>query len=364
MSCRRIPRYDCPGPLKTALFDYELPESSIAVRPPERRDAARLLVLRKGGVQHRRMVDWPALLEQGSLIVLNDTRVLKARLLGQRATGGRVEILLLRRLARADGGRRERWEALGRAGKPLRLGTRVRAGDLEVEIVERAEGGMLTVNLVAEGAVTDAIERSGHVPIPPYLARQDEPADAERYQTIFARHPGSSAAPTAGLHLSSELLQRLEARGHRLAALTLHVGLATFRPVNSAELDDHPMHAEEFEVSAALAAELQAARSAGRRVVAVGTTVVRALESAADPERPGLVLPRRGSTRLFIRPGYRFRVVDALLTNFHLPRSTLLAMVGAFAGRERLLDAYASALSEGYRFLSYGDAMWIPERVD
>jgi S-adenosylmethionine:tRNA ribosyltransferase-isomerase len=207
------------------------------------------------------------------------------------------------------------------------------------------------------------LERNGRVPLPPYIRRSDEPADAERYQTLFAEHTGSAAAPTAGLHLSQALLARLDARGVERATLTLDIGLGTFRPVDADDLDQHPMHAETFSVREETARLVRAARERGAPVVAVGTTVVRALESAADRERDGEVLPTSGETKLLIQPGFRFRVVDALLTNFHQPKSTLLALVAAFAGREAVLGAYASAVSEGYRFLSYGDAMWLPRRA-
>jgi S-adenosylmethionine:tRNA ribosyltransferase-isomerase len=346
--------------LKTALFEYALPERSIAVRPLPERDGARLLVLGDAGLEHRAVRDFPDLVPEGALVVLNDTRVRRARLLLERAeTGGKVELLLLKPSGATDG--EERWQAIGRANKPLREGARLRAPGLEVRI-ERA-GDVLEVALAAEGGVEAWLARSGHVPIPPYLRRSDEPLDDERYQTVFAEKLGSVAAPTAGLHLSAALLERLRARGVVLASLTLSIGLGTFRPVEAEDLDQHAMHTESIEVPAALVEEVARARSRRAPVVAVGTTVVRALESAADAERPGQVRPFHGETSLLIQPGYAFRVVDALLTNFHQPKSTLLALVAAFAGRARVLEAYAVAVNEGYRFLSYGDAMWLPRRA-
>jgi S-adenosylmethionine:tRNA ribosyltransferase-isomerase len=346
--------------LKTALLDYALPERLIAVRPLPRRDGARLLVVGDAGVEHRRIEDFAELVPEGALLVVNDTRVRHARvLLHKRDTGGKVELLLLRRLATPVEG--ELWQALGRANKPLRVGSRLAAPGLEAEIVR--QGDPLEVRLFAPEGIDAWLARKGHVPIPPYLGRIDEPADAERYQTIFARKIGSVAAPTAGLHLSEPLLARLEARGVALSRLTLEIGLGTFRPVDADDLDQHPMHSESLEVTAELAADIAAARRRGAPVVAVGTTVVRALESAADPEALGHVRPFQGETRLLIQPGHAFRVVDALLTNFHQPKSTLLALVCAFAGLTRTLEAYGVAVREEYRFLSYGDAMWLPRRA-
>jgi S-adenosylmethionine:tRNA ribosyltransferase-isomerase len=346
--------------LKTELLAYALPERLIAVRPLPRRDGARLLVVGPRGFEHRAVRDFPELVPEGALVVLNDTRVRHARLLVAKAgTGGKAELLLLKRLG--EPGDEEHWQALGRANKPLREGSVLEAPGLEARIVR--QGDPLEVTLVAEGGVDAWLAGSGHVPIPPYLARTDEPLDAERYQTVFARALGSVAAPTAGLHFSEELLARLSARGVVLSTLTLEIGLGTFRPVEADDLDRHLMHAENIDVSSALAADIAEARTRNAPVVAVGTTVVRALESAADPERPGHVRPFNGETRLLVQPGYGFRVVDALFTNFHQPRSTLLALVGAFAGLPRVLEAYALAIDEEYRFLSYGDAMWLPGRA-
>ncbi len=346
--------------MKTALFDYALPERLVAVRPLSGRDDARLLVLGEEGMEHRAVRDFSELVPEGALVVLNDTRVRNARvLLSKRESGGKVELLLLKALGAEGGG--ELWQALGRANKALRVGTELEAPGLEARVV--ANGELLEVRLRAEGGVEAWLERSGHVPIPPYLGRADEPSDAERYQTVFADKLGSVAAPTAGLHLTQAMLERLRARGIVVATLTLAIGLGTFRPVQVDDLDVHPMHAEVLEVSAELALAVDAARARGAPVVAVGTTVVRALETAADPERLGRIRPFSGSTQLLIQPGYAFRVVDQLLTNFHQPRSTLLALVAAFAGLGRVREAYSVAVREGYRFLSYGDAMWLPRRA-
>jgi len=349
--------------LRTDLLDYELPEELIAVRPPERRDGGRLLVLEPGSpVAHRLLTELPSLVPPGALLVVNDTRVFRARLLGTRPGGGRAELLLTRKLA-SEGPRKERWLALGKPAKRLRPSMRIALGNLFATVEERQDSGELVVTLQAEDAVEAAIDRVGHVPIPPYLRREDEPDDGERYQTVFARERGSVAAPTAGLHLTPELLDALAARDVELGKVTLHVGPGTFKPVQADDLDEHDMHSEAFEVSPALAEAVARARLRSAPVVAVGTTVVRTLESAADPDRAGYVLPARGDTRLLIQPGYRFSVVDALLTNFHMPKSTLLALVSAFAGLEPTLAAYREAVAHRYRFLSYGDAMWIPKRL-
>jgi S-adenosylmethionine:tRNA ribosyltransferase-isomerase len=349
--------------VKIELLDYELPETAIAQRPAERREMARLLVVGDAGLADRVMADWPSLVRPGSLVVLNDTRVVKARLLGKKATtGGKAELLLV---DRAEGAPAETWRALGKGLRDL-VGQELVFG--EGELVAVVEGtsvdGLFQVRLSTSlPSVDEALAAHGHVPIPPYIRRPDDSADVERYQTVYGRVPGAIAAPTAGLHITEPMLAELARRDVRVAHLTLHVGLGTFQPVAAADLDDHPMHAEWMKISEALAREVADARRRGAPVVAVGTTVVRALESAADPERPGLVVPTECETRMLIQPGYAFRVVDALLTNFHLPRSTLLALVSAFAGRERVLDAYREAVRRGYRFFSYGDATWIERRL-
>jgi S-adenosylmethionine:tRNA ribosyltransferase-isomerase len=334
---------------------YELPDELIARYPAERREDARLLVVREGACEHRTVRDLALLLAPGSLLVVNDTRVIPARLFGRKASGGRVEVLLVRRLA-GDG---ERWSAMVRGR--LRAGVALELGSLSAVCVAPPDGEGLAV-LELQGADPMAVvEAEGHVPLPPYLGREDEPSDRDRYQTRFARVPGAVAAPTAGLHLGDELLAALRERGVVIATLTLHVGPGTFRPVTAADLDDHPMHAEPFAIGVEAADAVAAARARGAPVVAVGTTVVRALESAADAD--GAVPAQEGETRLLIQPGYRFRVVDALLTNFHLPGSTLLALVYAFGGIERVRAAYREAIDRRYRFFSYGDAMFLPGRA-
>lgn len=347
--------------MRTDLLDYELPDELIARRPPTERDGGRLLVVARDGLEHRRVSEWVELVPSGALVVLNDTRVLPARLLGRRlGGGGRVELLLLERLGAA--GERERWRAIGRANRPLRPGAEIDAGELRVTVGSPGAGGSLEVELVAAAGVDAALDRSGHVPLPPYLGRPDEPDDRVRYQTVYAAAAGSAAAPTAGLHLTEGALERLAARGVEVAKVTLHVGLGTFRPVTTDDLAEHVMHAESFEVGAEAALAVRRARARGGAVVAVGTTVVRALESAADAAGGGLVRPGTGETRLLVQPGYRFRVIDSLLTNFHQPRSTLLALVAAFGGLDAVRAAYREAVATQYRFLSYGDAMWLPER--
>lgn len=348
--------------MRTALLDYELPEELIAVRPPERRDSGRLLVLDGAAVQHRQLADFPELLPRGALLVLNDTRVFRARLVGTRPGGGRAELLLLRR--RGNPGDVETWTALGKPAKRLRDGGVLAFGELRAKVVSHLPDGELELELAAPDSVEACLERVGKIPIPPYLRREDEPADAIRYQTVFAREMGSVAAPTAGLHLTPELLARVQARDVELAYVTLHVGPGTFKPVTADDLDQHEMHAEAAWVSQTVVQAVERARARAAPVVAVGTTVVRALESARDPDRPGHLRSLSSDTRLLIQPGYRFGVVDSLLTNFHMPKSTLLALVAAFAGLDATRNAYREAVSQRYRFLSYGDAMWIPKRSE
>jgi S-adenosylmethionine:tRNA ribosyltransferase-isomerase len=348
-------------------LQYDLAPESIAQAPAEDPESARLLDLsgRAAGssdatsAAYLHVRDLPERIPQGSLVVVNDTRVRRARLLGhKRASGGKVEIFLLRRLAGDGEGGASRWSALGRASKGLPVGTEVDFEGLTATVAGH-DAELLEVDLRATdgGSVEDAIERVGHVPLPPYVRREDDAVDTVRYQTMFARALGAVAAPTAGLHLTPGIVDRLAARGCAVTTVTLHVGLGTFQPVTVADLDDHPMHAEAYDVPVATADAVAAARDRGAPVVAIGTTVVRALESAADLERPGLVRPNTGETRLLVQPGYRFRVVDRLFTNFHMPGSTLLALVAAFAGTRLILDAYADAQRRGFRFFSYGDAM-------
>lgn len=336
-------------------FDYALPEELIAQEPVTPRDASRLLVLPPGGAPaHRAFADLDRLLAPGDLLVFNDTKVIPARLVGTKATGGKVELLLCEPL---EGGLGRRWRAMGQASKPIRAGARLDFGALAAT-VEEAEGeGFYRVVLDRGGEeLAEALERAGRIPLPPYIRRAPGPDDRERYQTVWAREPGSAAAPTAGLHFTPALLARLDARGVRRTAVTLHVGPGTFLPVRGDSLEDHRMHAERYDVPEAAAAELDACRARGGRVVAVGTTTVRTLESAWGG---GRVAPGPGRTALFIRPGHAFRAVDALVTNFHLPRSTLLVLVCAFGGTGRILDAYREAVAGRYRFFSYGDAMLV-----
>jgi S-adenosylmethionine:tRNA ribosyltransferase-isomerase len=343
--------------LKLADFDYALPPERIAQEPLPERDASRLLVLDRatGRRRHAGIRELPDLLSPGDLLVVNRSRVIPARLLGQKTgTGGQAEVLLVRRLP--DGC----WEALVWPGRRLRPGHEIRvAPDLRVRIESesRGEKGLRLVRLLGDADDEALVARHGHMPLPPYIARPDRPEDRERYQTVYARETGSVAAPTAGLHFTPELLDRLDARGVRRAEIVLHVGPGTFLPVKVDDVEQHHVPAEPCEVPAATADAIRRARACGGRVVAVGTTTVRTLESAAL--EGGLVSPGSGETDLVVVPGFRFRVVDALVTNFHLPRSSLLLLVAAFAGREAVLAAYAEAIEERYRFYSYGDAMLI-----
>jgi len=329
-------------------YDYELPPERIARYPAARRDESRLLVSEeRGALRHVGFAGVVDLIDPGDVLVVNESRVLPARLLGRKPTGAPAEVLLVRP---ADaGGDPYVWEALVRPGGKLKPGrTVVVADDLTVDVLDAAPGSGRVVRLVTGLSVEAALERHGHMPLPPYLGREDEALDRERYQTVYARHPGSIAAPTAGLHFTPEVLDALEAKGVRRVAVTLHVGIGTFRPVDATNLEGHEMHEERYDVPVVTAAAINAARAEARRIWAVGTTTVRTLESAIDAA--GRVLPGAGATDLF-------RVVDRLLTNFHLPRSTLLMLVAALAGYDRTIDAYREAIREGYRFYSYGDAM-------
>ncbi len=358
--------------MNIAEFDYHLPPELIAQEPPAERGRSRLLVLDRatGQSAHRSFDDLPLLLAPGDLLVLNDTRVFPARLLGRRLPGGgAVECLLLQQVGPETKGRdgnsgHSLWEALVHPGQRLRDGSRMvfeaPGGRLEAEIVRRHFHGRRTVRLWTPSGVpvNDIVDAIGHVPLPPYIKRSDTPADSERYQTVYARVRGSIAAPTAGLHFTPTLLERLASRGVDRTAVTLHVGYGTFQPVRVEEVEDHQMEVEQYEVAEDAAAVLSGALGDRRRIVAVGTTTVRVLESLpADAE--GRLAPGRGQTRLFIRPGHVFRLVGALVTNFHLPRSSLLMLVAAFAGRDRVLAAYEEAIRARYRFYSYGDAMLI-----
>jgi S-adenosylmethionine:tRNA ribosyltransferase-isomerase len=344
-------------------FDYELPPELIAQAPARAREDSRLLVVPPEGVfVEGKAGDLDLHVTEGSLVVVNDTKVIRARILGvKEGSGGKAEIFLVRKIGEevGDGTKTvQRWRAMGRASKALRPGARITKGALVVEIEGKADDGLFEVRLSArEGSVDEALRVAGQVPLPPYIKRDVSPEDEARYQTVFAKNEGAVAAPTAGLHLTEPLMRRLEEKGCEIATCTLHVGLGTFQPVTVDDLDDHAMHAEYFEIPRALSAAVARARQRGAPVLAVGTTVVRALESAHDDTREGHVRPCAEETRILIQPGYRFRVVDRLLTNFHLPKSTLLALVSAFAGTERVLEAYRHAVRERYRFFSYGDAM-------
>jgi S-adenosylmethionine:tRNA ribosyltransferase-isomerase len=340
--------------MRVADFDYQLPEELIAQAPVSPRDASRLLHLPAAGpAEHRAFADLPDLLRAGDLLVLNDTRVTPARLVGSKeGTGGKVEMLLVDPIG---GELPRRWRALGQASKAVRLGARLRFGDLGAEVVQVEGEGFYQLLLDREGdELAAALARNGRLPLPPYIRREPTAEDAERYQTIFARSPGSAAAPTAGLHFTAAVLERLAARGVERTAVTLHVGPGTFLPVRGDSVEGHRMHQERYLAPPEAARAVEACRARGGRVVAAGTTAVRALESAWREER---LHAGAGLTALFIRPGHAFGAVDVLLTNFHLPRSTLLMLVCAFGGRARVLAAYAEAVRLRYRFFSYGDAM-------
>lgn len=342
------------GPFRTSDFDFHLPEELVAQAPAERRDRSRLLVVDRaaGELRHLHFADLVELVPPGDALVVNETRVFPARLLGTRAGGGTAEVLLLH-----PAGEDERlWTALVRPGAKLRPGKRIEVGpDLAVEVVDVTPGGERVVRLLSELPLDEALERHGHVPLPPYVQRADTPEDRERYQTVYARERGSVAAPTAGLHFTPELLAALEARGVEIVRLVLHVGLGTFRPVEAEDPGEHRMHSEWYRVSPEAAATLNATRARGGAVWAVGTTSIRTLETVAD--EAGTVHPGEGWTDIFIRPPYRFRAVDHVVTNFHLPRSTLVMLVAAFGGYELTMHAYREAVRLGYRFFSYGDAM-------
>ena len=346
--------------MEVADFDFDLPEALIAQEPSPVRGGSRLLRLSRetGEIVHSSFSKLPEFLEAGDVLVLNDTRVFPARLLGHRVpSGGAVECLLLSRLESGE------WDALVHPGQKLKPGARVEFVKdevrLEGEIVASHFFGRRTVRLWTSfpGGVEQAVDRLGHIPLPPYIRRDDRPADHERYQTVYARARGSIAAPTAGLHFTPEILDALKTRGVEILELTLHVGYGTFKPVRAGRVEEHQVDGEKFSVGVATAAALTRARQEGRRILAVGTTTVRALESLTVID--GIVNEGEGVTRLFIYPGHRFELVSGMITNFHLPRSSLLMLVSALGGRERVLAAYREAVREGYRFYSYGDAMLV-----
>ena len=368
--------------MRVSDFDYHLPAELIAQQPAPERSASRMLHLDRttGEWTDRVFRDLPALLRPDDVLVFNNTRVFPARLFGRRSglhaqplsprnraareyLKGRVEVLLTRRLTAAPERQQvagELWQALLRPGRKVGIGETLFFDDeLQAEVIGRGDFGERTLRFSPVPDFFAALERLGHVPLPPYIARPDSAADRERYQTVFARKRGSVAAPTAGLHFTHEVLNQIQARGVETTEVTLHVGLGTFQPVRVENVQEHRIHSEVFRISKPAAAKIQAARRAGRRIVAVGTTTVRALEYAASLFPSGEVLSGAGEAELFIYPGYRFRVVGAMLTNFHLPQSTLLMLVSAFAGRELTLAAYEHAVRQRYRFFSYGDCMFI-----
>jgi S-adenosylmethionine:tRNA ribosyltransferase-isomerase len=365
-------------------FQFDLPEDLIAQAPLPERDASRMLILNRDtqAWEDAAFRSLPDLLRGDELVVVNNARVIPARLFGRREgvrseepgrnrrtarefLSAEIEVLLTKRVAP------EEWEALVRPGRKMRVGERVNFGDgeLTAEVLNRGEYGLRRIRLTAKGDVTQAIERLGHVPLPPYISREDDSGDRERYQTIFADHPGAVAAPTAGLHFSPAILERLRQRGIEISPVTLDVGLGTFQPIHEEEIEQHQIHSERYEIPEAAAIAICQARRDGRPILAVGTTVVRALEDAAQKSaaRHGefleptklLVEPGAAEASIFIKPGHTFRVVNQLITNFHLPQSTLLILVSAFAGRELILRAYRHAVDARYRFYSYGDCMWI-----
>jgi S-adenosylmethionine:tRNA ribosyltransferase-isomerase len=336
-------------------YDYELPPGLIAQHPAVERDRSRLMALDRGGaILHRTFSDLPDLLDPGDLLVVNDTRVFPARLIGRKeGTGGEVEIFLLH-----PAGNNGSWEVLARPSRRIKPGTVVLFGEgiLSATVEGRGEDGCFRVRLESEGDTAAAIDRVGRTPLPPYIRREPEETDSERYQTVYARHRGAAAAPTAGLHFTGPLLETLASRGIGTAPVTLHVGVGTFRPLTEEDFRGETLHREYCRVSEETVSLIRSARARGGKIVAVGTTTVRALETASAS---GDMEPFEGWTDLFIKPPHSFKGMDALITNFHLPRSSLLILVSAFAGRERLLGAYRTAVEEGYRFYSYGDAMLI-----
>jgi S-adenosylmethionine:tRNA ribosyltransferase-isomerase len=342
--------------MKVSDFDYKLPKELIAKFPVEPRDSARLMVLYRdsGKIEHRIFRDIAEYLKEGDVLVLNDTKVIPARLFGRLETGGKVELLLIRQPLPNV------WEVMAKPARKLKEGKRI-IFDEELEGIVKGYAGegkrLVEFNVKGNKDFMEKLEEVGHIPLPPYIEREERPEDRKKYQTVFAQKPGAVAAPTAGLHFTKELLEKLKSKGVIIKTVTLHVGPGTFKPVKVEKVEEHKMDYETYNVPEETAYEINKAKEEGRRVVAVGTTVVRTLESAADEK--GKVKAGEDSTNLFIYPGYKFKVIDALITNFHLPRSTLIMLVSAFAGRERILNAYREAVKEGYRFYSYGDAMFI-----
>lgn len=335
-------------------FNYELPQELIAQEPYEEREMARLMVVDKnsGGIEHRIFKDITQYLNSGDCLVLNDTRVIPARLLGEKeGTGGKIEFVLLRRVEDSM------WEVILRPGKKAKPGARFTFGGgiLKAQVLDILEDGNRIVNFEYEGVFEQILDRVGIVPLPPYITKKLE--DSEQYQTVYSKYKGSAAAPTAGLHFTKELLGEIERRGVKLAYLTLHVGLGTFRPVKARKIEEHHMHSEYYQISAQTCDIINATKEKGNKVIAVGTTSCRVLETISQED--GRVMPKSGWTDIFIYPGYKFKTVDAIITNFHLPESTLIMLISAFGGREKILNAYNIAVNEKYRFFSFGDAMLI-----
>ncbi|GGY34370.1 S-adenosylmethionine:tRNA ribosyltransferase-isomerase [Bacterioplanes sanyensis] len=337
--------------MKTRDFSFDLPQELIASEPMAERSASRLLCLdgRDGQLQHHRFTDIEQMLEPGDLLVFNNTRVIPARLFGEKASGGKLEALIERILPEQE------VLAHVRASRSPKEGQEIILGGQRAEVLGR-EGSLFRLRFLMEQPVLELLEQVGHIPLPHYMEREDNQLDRERYQTVYAEKPGAVAAPTAGLHFDEPLLERLRQRGVRFAYVTLHVGAGTFQPVKVDDIADHQMHAEYIEVDDSVVEAVNATRAAGKRVVAVGTTSIRSLESASQS---GVIAPFYGDSDIFIYPGYQFRSVDAVITNFHLPESTLIMLVSAFAGREHTLNAYRAAVEERYRFFSYGDAMFL-----
>jgi S-adenosylmethionine:tRNA ribosyltransferase-isomerase len=335
-------------------FYYELPEELIAQEPLEKRDSSRLLVLNKenGEITHNTFRDIIKYFKKGDCLVLNNTRVIPARLYGiKKETGSKTEFLLLKRLEK------DIWEVILRPGKKAQIGARFIFGEneLEAEIMDIVEGGNRIVKFYYEGVFEAVLDRLGNMPLPPYITKTLE--DKERYQTVFSKHNGSAAAPTAGLHFTPALLEEIQQMGVKVAYITLHVGLGTFRPVKTENILEHIMHSEYFDVDGAAADTINSTKAEGGRIISVGTTSTRTIESIASDN--GIIKPGSGWTDIFIYPGYKFKVIDGLITNFHLPESTLVMLVSALAGREQVMHAYAEAVKEKYRFFSFGDAMFI-----
>lgn len=341
--------------MKLEDFDYELPESFIAQEPLEDRAAAKMLVLSKetGETEHRIFSEVTQFLKPGDCLVLNDTRVIPARLIGTKeVTGGAIEMLLLKRINTTD------WEVALKPGKRAKEGARFEFGEngeLKAEILSIVEGGNRIVRFEFEGLFENVLDRLGQIPLPGYIKK--ELGDKEMYQTVYAKYSGSAAAPTAGLHFTDELLEKIRAMGVETAFVTLHVGLGTFRPVKVENIEEHTMHSEHFVIDEVAAEKINRTKKNGGRIIAVGTTSCRTLESAADEN--GHISPCEKDTSIFIYPGYKFKIIDALITNFHLPKSTLMMLISAFAGRDKVMNAYEEAKKNGYRFFSFGDAMFI-----